>query len=294
MIVIPGPASGSLGEKIADEIDIEAHPVEHRVFPDGESYVRITVPVEGETVVLVQTTSSPQDTHLLQLLLMAGTAKDMGAKRVICVVPYLAYSRQDKRFLSGEAVSLSVIMRTLEALGAGELIVVDAHNKESIESARRVIRVWNLSAIPLLAKYLKELGFDGAYSLAPDVGAIHLAESAARILGGGSGSFEKRRDRRTGQIEMDERDLEVEGRDVAIFDDIVSSGGTMARAVAGLKRQGASRVAAACTHALFMGDAERRIREAGADIIVASDTVETQFSKVSVAPLIAECLRTIR
>ena len=295
MIVIPGPASRELGEGIAAALGVDAHPVEHRVFPDGESYLRLTAPVEGEVAVIVQTTSPPQDTRLMQLLMMTATAAELGAERVICVVPYLAYARQDKRFLEGEAPSLDVVIRLLKGAGADGLIVVDAHNAESLRrvQGRHGIEVENLAATPLLAEHLKGLGYGGAYSLAPDGGAVGIAEAAGEVLGGGSGFFEKRRSRRTGEIEMEMRDLGIRGRDAAVFDDIISSGGTTARAVAGLKSQGARRVAAACTHGLFIGDAERRIREAGANLIVATDTVPTRLSQVSVARLIAERLRTM-
>lgn len=295
MIVIRGPASRELGERIAGALGVEAHPVEHRVFPDGESYLRLTAPVEGETAVIVQTTSPPQDARLMQLFMLTGTAVDLGAARVICVVPYLAYSRQDRRFTEGEALSLEIVIHLLDEAGADDLIVVDAHNADSLRriQEQRGIGVENLSAIQLLAEHLRELGYGGAYSLAPDKGAVHLAELGGEVLGGGSGFFEKRRNRRTGEIEMTVSELDIEGRDAAVFDDIISSGGTMARAVAGLKAQGARRVAAACTHGLFMGDAEKRIREAGGDLIVATDTVETKFSKVSVAQLIAKNLEAI-
>ncbi|RLI09612.1 ribose-phosphate pyrophosphokinase [Candidatus Bathyarchaeota archaeon] len=295
MIIIPGPASRGLGERIAAKLGVDAHPVEHRVFPDGESYIRLTAPVEGEAAVIVQTTSPPQDARLMQLFMMAATAADLGAESVVCVVPYLAYARQDKRFLDGEALSLDVVLKLLEDAGADVLIVIDAHNADSLRRVQRRhgIRVENLSAIPLLAEHLRERSYGGAYSLAPDEGAVHLAEMGGKVLGGTSDFFVKRRDRRTGEIEMVVKDLDIRGRDAVVFDDIISSGGTMARAVEGLKRQGAERVAAACTHGLFMGDAEKRIREAGADLIVATDTVESKFSAVSVARIIAERLKEV-
>jgi len=295
MIIIPGPASRGLGERIAAELGVDAHPVEHRVFPDGESYIRLTAPVEGEAAVIVQTTSPPQDARLMQLFMMAATAADLGAESVVCVVPYLAYARQDKRFLDGEALSLDVVLKLLEDAGADVLIVIDAHDADSLQRVQRRhgIRVENLSAIPLLAEHLRERGYGGAYSLAPDEGAVHLAEMGGKVLGGPFDFFVKRRDRRTGEIEMVVKDLDIRGRDAVVFDDIISSGGTMARAVEGLRKQGAERVAAACTHGLFMGDAEKRIREAGADLIVATDTVESKFSAVSVARIIAKRLKEV-
>lgn len=295
MIVIPGPASLGLGWRIATELGVEPHPVEHRVFPDGESYIKLTKPVQGEAVAIVQTTSPNPDTRLMQLLLMAQTAKDFGANRVVAVIPYLAYARQDKRFLDMEALSLDVIVRLLEAAGVSDLVVVNIHNEASVRAieAKHGVKVHNLSAVPLLAEYLKKKGFDGAYSLSPDKGAIYIAEAASKVLGGGFNFFEKTRDRKTGEIRMEIKNLDIAGRRAVVFDDMISSGGTMAKAVEALKAQGAERVAAACTHVLYMPGAEEKIRTAGADPILSTDTIETPFSRVTVAGLIAGKLKEL-
>jgi ribose-phosphate pyrophosphokinase len=295
MIVIPGPSSLGLGWRIAERLDVEPTPVEHRVFPDGESYIKLTKPVAGEKVVIVQTTAPNPDTRLMQLLLMAKTAKDFGAKDVIAVVPYLAYARQDKRFTELEALSLDVIFGMLECAGVTDIVTVNIHNEASTRSVeeKHNVKFHNVSAVPLLAEYLKKEGFDGAYSLSPDKGAIYIAEAASKVLGGGYNYFEKTRDRKTGEITMAVKDLNIRGRKAVVFDDMISSGGTMAKAVEALTQQGAERVAAACTHVLYMPGAEEKIRKAGADPIIATNTIETPFSRVTVAGLIADKLREL-
>jgi ribose-phosphate pyrophosphokinase len=293
MKVIPGPASTELGARIAERIGVESHPAVHRLFPDGESYIRITAPLKEKTAVIVQTTFPDPDKSLLQLFLMADAAREAGAKEVICVVPYLAYARQDKRFLEGEALSLKTLSKLLGAAGVDRLIVVDVHEPEALKGfcEEAGVQVTNLSAMPDLAEYLKMNGFHGAFSLSPDEGAIGLAESAGAVLGGEVSFFAKERDRHTGEIEMVVKDIAVRGRRVVVFDDIVSSGGTTAKAVKGLKKQGASRVAAACTHGLFMGGAREKILDAGADMLISTDTVQTPTSLVSVSRLIADHLK---
>ncbi len=293
MKVIPGPASPELGARIAERIGVESHPVVHRIFPDGESYIRIPAPLKGETAIIVQTTFPDPDKSLLQLFLMVDAARDAGAKEVVCVVPYLAYARQDKRFLEGEALSLKTVSKLLGASGVDRLIVVDVHEPDALGKFCYAagVEMINLSAMSILAEYLKENGFEGAYSLSPDEGAVDLARAAGTVLGGDVSFFSKERDLYTGEIEMVVRDLDVRERDVVVFDDIVSSGGTTARAVKGLKSQGAGRVSSACTHGLFMGDAMERIKEAGADIIVSTDTVLSPLSLVTVAGLIAGYLK---
>jgi ribose-phosphate pyrophosphokinase len=295
MIVIPGPSSLGLGWRIAERLGVEPTPVEHRVFPDGESYIKLTKPVEGEKVVIVQTTAPNPDTRLMQLLLMAKTAKDFGAKDVIAVVPYLAYARQDKRFTELEALSLDVIFGMLDCAGVTDLVTVNIHNEASTRGVeeKHNLRFHNISAVPLLAEYLKKEGFDGAYSLSPDKGAIYIAEAASKVLGGGYNYFEKTRDRKTGEITMAVKDLNIQGRKAVVFDDMISSGGTMAKAVEALTQQGAERVASACTHVLYMPGAEEKIRKAGADPIIATNTIETPFSRVTVAGIIADKLRQL-
>ncbi len=295
MIIIPGPASPELGKAIADLLGLEANPVDYRLFPDGESYLRLTINVKDEIVVIVQTTAPEPDRKLVQLLIMAKTAIDLGAKRVIGIVPYLAYMRQDKRFLEGEALSFDVVLGLLESVGVDDLVVVDLHSEESLRKIQldHRIRVHTISAIPVIARYLKEHGFDGAYSLSPDEGRKDIVGMASEVIGGGFGFFEKIRDLHTGEIIMKVEALDIERKKAVVFDDIISSGGTMARAIRGLKEQGASDVAAVCTHALFRAGAEEKLVEAGADLILSSDTVESKYSKVTVAELLANYLKRL-
>ncbi|MFB0543966.1 MAG: ribose-phosphate diphosphokinase, partial [Candidatus Bathyarchaeia archaeon] len=264
---------------------------EHKIFPDGENYLRLRGSVKEEEAIIVQTTSPPQDRHLLQLFLMARTAKDYGAERVVAVVPYLAYARQDKRFLEGEALSIDVVTRLIEASGVDALLTVDVHSSIILE--RFKIPAKSLSAIPLVAEYLRPRGFDRAFSLSPDKGAMDLSRMGGKVLGGRYDSLEKIRDRRTGEVRIAEKALPVEGRDVVVFDDIISTGGTMALAVGLAKRCGARRVVAACTHPLLLGSAVERILGAGADEIVGTDSVPGPYSPVSVAPLIVDALREL-
>jgi len=293
MKVIPGPASPELGARIAERLGVESYPTVHRSFPDGESYIRITAPLKEETAVIVQTTFPYPDKSLLQFFLLVDAARDAGAKEVVCVVPYLSYARQDKRFLEGEALSLKTVSKLLGAAGVDRLIVIDVHEQEALEGfcGEAGVQVTNLSAMPDLAEYLNMNGFDGAFSLSPDEGAIELAKSAGEVLGGEVSFFTKERNLHNGAIEMVVKDIDIQGKNAVVFDDIVSSGGTTAMAVKGLRKQGASRIAAACTHGLFMGDAREKILDAGADLLVATDTVQTPTSLVSVSRLIVDHLK---
>ena len=288
MKIVPGPASIELGRKIAHLIDVEVVPLTFKLFPDGESYLRLDGDIKGEEVVVVQTTSPPQDTNLLQLLLLCDAVKELGASEVTAVVPYLAYARQDKRFLQGEAVSVNTVIELIQSVGVDRLLTVNIHKEEVLE--RFDISAESLSAMPLLAEYFLKRGLAGAFSLAPDRGAVELVKETDAILKGGFGWLKKERDRITGEIKVEVEELEVRGRDVVVFDDIISTGGTIATSVRILKQQGARRVYAACVHALLIGGAEEKIISSGAEDIVGTDCVPGKRRVVSVAPLIAEAL----
>ena len=288
MIVVPGPASQSLGQKVAETLDAQIVSVNLKSFPDGEYGLRFDGDLKGEEVVVVQSTGPPQDTNIMQLLLMLDAAKDLGAEKVTAVVPYLAFARQDKRFLAGEVVSANTVVKLIEACGTDQFITVNIHSENTLK--RFSIPTLNLSAITLLAEHLKSRGLDGAFALSPDKGAVELAEEADRVLGGGCGWLRKERDRITGEIQVEEKSLNVKGRNVVVFDDIISTGGTIARAVKMLKTQGARRVYAACVHPLLIGEAKQKILENGAEEIVGTDSIPSSVRTVSLAPLIAEAL----
>lgn len=295
MIVIPGPASNILGEAIAKELGQEPILLSHRIFPDGESYIRFPESVHGKVVVLVQTTAPDPDRKLMQLLFMARNAVDKGAARIIAVIPYLAYARQDKEFLEGEALSFNIVLDLLESAGVDDTVLIDIHNETALEKLKshHQMKIHNLTAIFALADYMKANSYEGAYSLSPDIGRAEIVEKVSENMGGGFAFFIKVRDRYTGKTTMKVKNLDLDGKDVVIFDDIISSGGTMARAIQGLKDQGAGKVAAVCTHALPVPGANEKLKNAGADKIVATDSVESVFETVSVAKLVADFLKTL-
>jgi len=288
VIVVPGPASQDLGRKVAEMLKSKTVSVVFKTFPDGESYLRLEGDVKGEEVLIVQTTGPPQDVHIMQLFLMVDAAKDLGAKDVIAVVPYLAYARQDKRFLPGEAISIETFIKLIEASGADRFLTVNIHEEDVLKKFN--VPAENLSAMTLLAEHFKKKGLAGAFSLAPDRGALELAKEADKVLYGGCGWLRKERDRLTGEIRVEEKKFNIKGRDVIVFDDIISTGGTIAVTVKMLKTQGARKVYAACAHPLLVGEAQRKIMQSGAEGIVGTNCVPSPVSVVSVAPLIAEAL----
>lgn len=288
MEIIGGPASKSLAQRISRILKTPIINAEHKIFSDSESYFRIMGDVQDKDVAIIQTTAPPQDVRLIQLLLLVDGVKDLGARSITAVVPYLAYSRQDKRFMSGEVVSVISVLKVFEAMGVDKLITVNVHNPKALSD---MMKIEDLSAIPLLAEYVKEMSLEGAFSLAPDIGAINIVREAASVLGGGFGWLEKVRDRITGKIMIKEKAFDVKGRDAVVFDDMISTGGTTSSAVGILKKQGARRVYATCVHPLMVGDAKDKIINNGAEGIIGTDTVPGPYAIISVASIIAEALK---
>jgi ribose-phosphate pyrophosphokinase len=289
MKVIPGPASVELGEKISKLTGYGKVSVASKIFPDGESYLRLEASVQGEHVAIVQTTCAPQDTRLMQLAFLANAAKRNGATKVTAVTPYLAYARQDKIFLQGETISVEAIAAMLKAAGIDELVTINVHSEQVL--AKFPFPAKTVSAIPFLAQYFIQKGVTNAFALSPDKGAMYIAQQAQAVLGGDVGHLEKHRDRYTGQTTQTAAHLNVKDKSVIIFDDIISTGGTIVGAAKILREQGAAHVYTACVHGLLIGDAEKRILDAGVEEIVSTDSVPGKTSEVSLAPLIAQTLK---
>ena len=289
MLIVPGPSSQVLAYKVGREAGLRVAELEYKVFPDGESYIRVLTDVKGEDVCVIQSLYPPQDTHFLQLILLIDGLRDLGAKEVHVVIPYMAYARQNMRFLPGECVSALTVLKTIEKLGASSLATIDVHEPEVLRHLS--IKARDLSTSELVARYIKEQGLDNPLLVSPDDGWVHRVREVAEMLDLEYTYFVKKRDRVTGEITTFEREVDVDGRDAVIIDDVISTGATMAEAVRLLKKRGARKVLCICTHPLLRGDARLRVYRAGALDLVATDTVPSEISRISVAPVIAKWVR---
>lgn len=290
-LVLAGPASEELGRSVAEKLGLPMLNAEFRVFPDGESKFTLNDKVSGRSVFLIQSTYQPVDQHLFQLLLASHHLSEEGAK-VTAVVPYLAYARQDKEFLPGEGVSLGIVAHLMRSAGVRRLVTVDIHSAEGL--ALFSFPTYSVSAIPSLVSYAREkLGLKDPVVISPDFGGSKRTEAFAQLYGAPFLKLSKTRDRTSGEVTIKEEVLDVEGREVVIVDDVISTGRTVKAAAETVKKQGARRVVALCVHGLFIGDALGAMEKASVDTVVSTNTVPGKFSLVDVSDALASHLRTL-
>lgn len=283
--VIGGSASTNLAKKIARKLKGRYIKPSLKIFPDGEKKITINESMKGK-IVIVQSTYPPVDSNLMEALFLISYARHYSSQ-VYVVIPYLGYARQDKEFLPGEIVSMSVIAKMLKLVGATKVFVVDIHSKMALNHFK--IPSQNISAIPELVKHFKRLHLKDPLVVCPDLAGVFRAKNFSKLLGTDFIGLRKYRDRYTGGIEI--RSVEqkhVRGRDIILVDDMISTGGSMIEAVKFLKKQGCGHIYAACTHALLIHDAEKNLKKAGILKIVSTNTVPRKTSLVDVSGIIAK------
>ncbi len=283
--VAPGPASVEIAANLAARLGAKLLPVEVTEFPDGESKIRIGEDVRNKKVIVVQSTYPPVDKHLMQLLVLSHKLSEDGAD-VFCAVPYLGYARQDREFLPGEVVTLSVLGRLMRSVGIKRLVTVDIHSVKALGLFS--FPVYSTSSIPLLAEYIgSHFELKQPLAVSPDFGSSTRVEAFSAVLKSEHVSFKKSRDRKTGEINTEEQSLDLKGRDAIIIDDMISTGMSIVKCAQLLKKYGAARIITACAHAVLVEGAADRILAAGVDELIATNTIPTKYGKVDVSPLLA-------
>ena len=233
MIVVGGSASQALSGELARQLNCKLAEVEIKRFPDEECYVKVLDSLDGQEAIIVQSTYP--DPNIVELFLLQDAVRSAGAKSITTIVPYFGYARQDKRFRDGEAVSALIMAKHLSQ-GCDRVFTIDIHNTEVLMGF--TVPVKNLSAMPLIGKWLCDNSIDVIVS--PDEGSKDRASLAANSAGCPWDFLQKTRiDGQT--VEMKPKNLEVNGKAVAIVDDIIATGGTMITAANQLKEQGHNR-----------------------------------------------------
>ena len=210
------------------------------------------------------------------------------SSEVVVVIPYMGYARQDREFLPGEIVTMKVLGKLFKSAGASKIIVVDIHS--SIGLKHFSIKTKNVTAIPDLVGFFKKLSLKNPLIVSPDQGGKERAKEFAKEFNSDYIALEKTRDRKTGKVKIKTKNLEVKNRDLILVDDIISTGGSIIKATQFLKKQKCKRIYVACTHALLMNDAEKKIKKAGVTSIISTNTIPGKTSKVDISKTIAKAI----
>lgn len=288
LTVIAGKSSADLARKIAKRLDANLVSVQDITFPDGENKLTLNGELT-DRIVVVQSTSPPVNTNLFQVLSLIAKAKEVTPK-VIAVIPYMGYARQDKEFLPGEIITMKVLARLFKGVGVSEIITVDIHSKIGFSHFK--IKTHNVTAIPELVKYFKKMSLKNPLIVSPDFGGKERAVEFAKDFKIDYIILEKQRDRKTGKVRIITKDVDdISGRDLILVDDMISTGGSIIKAANFLKKQRCGKIFVACTHGLLVNDAAKKILKAGVKKIVSTNTILGETSKVDVSSVIADVIK---
>ncbi|SDX79165.1 ribose-phosphate diphosphokinase [Halobellus clavatus] len=285
-MIVPGASSQALAAALADELGESLAAVTYDRFPDGETYAAVPGFDADRAVIVAATDSNDAWVELLQL---QDAVREAGATEIVTVIPYMGYARQDEAFEAGAPVSARAMARAIST-GTDRVVVVNPHERSVTDFFDAHVTICD--AAGRLADPLPDDLADPLF-LAPDAGAVSLAEATCAAYGDGETDyFEKTRQSGT-DVEITPSDAETRDRDVVIVDDIVATGSTMSQAIAHLRNDGAARVFAACVHPLLARSARTKLERAGVERIVGTDTVERDVSAVSVAPVVAAAVDAV-
>lgn len=285
--VIAGGASEDLAERIAERLNADLVRTKTKVFPDGESRITLDGAISGGVAVVVQSAYPPVDTNLMTALSLISSAGEK-SDNVVAVIPYMGYARQDREFLQGEVVTMKVLGRLFDGVGTSRIITVDIHSTAGL---KHLDKADNVSAIPSLARYFGGMRLKDPMVVSPDQGGKGRAEEFARMMEVPWTALEKSRDRKTGRVRINTGTVEeVRNRDLILVDDMISTGGSIIKAAQFLKRNKCRKMFVACTHALLINDAHKKIRQAGVSRIVSTNTIPRRTSTVDISDIIAEAI----
>ena len=283
--ILAGSASQSFGQKVAESFGGELVPVKTTRFSDGEFTVSIEETIRGKEVAIVQSTFPPTD-NLMELLLLVDAAKRASAKRIIAVIPYFGFARQDRKDKPRVAIGAKLVANLLMAAGIDRLITMDLH-ADQIQGFFE-IPVDHLYASTLFLPFLESLDRETLCIATPDTGGTKRANSYAKHLGVDMAICYKQR-KVANKIEHMTVIGDVSGKDVVIVDDMCDTAGTLTKAAALMIEHGAKSVRALCTHAVLSGPAYERIADSVLTEFVVTDSIplnkEKNIDKIKVLPV---------
>lgn len=298
--IFTGNSNRELVKKICKNLGIEMAKCEVKKFSDGEIQLDIGETARGKDVYIIQSTSSPVNDNLMELLILLDALKRASAGRINVVIPYYGYARQDRKTKAREPITSKLVADLLETAGADRVVAMDLHAGQ-IQGYFN-IPVDHLSAIPYLSNYFEKIVKDSSEDfvvVSPDLGGVTRARTFANRLNLPIAIIEKRRPK-PNVSEVMNIIGDIEGKDCILIDDIVDTAGTICQAAKALKDNGAKKVYGCATHGVLSGPAYDRIESSVMEEFVVTDTIKVgedklngKLTQISVAPIFASAIRRI-
>ena len=294
--LISGNAHLALARSIAEELGLVLANTHVGRFPDGEIDIKVNDDIRGRDVFVIQPTCPKVNENWVELLLLLDTLRRASAGRITAVMPYYGYARKDRKDEGRVPISAKVVANTLVASGAERVVTIDMHAAQI--QGFFDIPVDHLYARPVLLEAVEAIGIEKPVVVTPDVGGTKMARAYAKRLDAELAIVDKRRVSGS-EIVVEHVIGEVEGRNVLVVDNMISTGGSISEASRILKNAGARQIVIAVTHAVFCGPAVERLDAAPIDALLATDTIPQgdrrpkKLQIVSVAPLLARTILSI-
>ena len=294
-MIFSGTSNPELAQEIAKYLEMPLSEASIKQFSDGEISIQISESVRGKDVFIIQPTSAPANSNLMELLIMTDALKRSSAKSITAVVPYYGYARQDRKAAPRVPISAKLVANLMETAGITRMVTVDLHASQI--QGFFDIPVDNLYGAILFIDYIKSKNFKNPVIASPDIGGVARARYFAKKLGLDMVIVDKRREK-ANESEVMNVIGDVEGKDVILIDDMVDTAGTMVKGAAALKALGANSVMACCTHPVLSGPAYERIQAGDLDELVVANTIpmEQRCKKIkmlSTASMLGEVIRRV-
>ena len=299
MKILSGTSNLSLSKSIARQLKLKLVNTNIKSFADGEVYVEINENIRGNSVFVIQSTSTPANDNLMELLLCIDALRRSSAKNITAVIPYFGYARQDRKVVPRTSISAKLVSNLITNAGASRIVTVDLHSGQI--QGFFDIPVDNLFTTPLFTRYIKKnLKNKNLICVSPDVGGVQRTRGLATKINVDLAIIDKRR-LQPGKSQVMRIIGNVQNKECIIVDDIIDSGGTIVNAVDALVREGAKSVYVFVTHAVLSGEAINKIKKSKINKLIITDSIDntkkiknvSKIQVLSIAPLMAEAIKRI-
>ncbi|MDR1615115.1 MAG: ribose-phosphate pyrophosphokinase [Campylobacteraceae bacterium] len=293
--VFAGTANLEFAKQVAKNLSLPLSDAQVHTFSDGEISVQISESVRGKDIFIIQSTCSPANNNLLELLILTDALRRSSASSITAVIPYFGYARQDRKAAPRVPITAKLIANMLQAAGINRVVTIDLHAGQI--QGFFDIPVDNLYGSVVFYNYVLNKNFKNLVVASPDIGGVARARAFAKKLNVDMVIVDKRREK-ANESEVMNIIGEVEGKNIILVDDMIDTAGTIVKAAAALKQKGAVSVMACCTHAVLSGSAYEKIKNKALDELVVTDTIplkeeSPKIKVLSVAPLFAEVIRRV-